>query len=147
MAKAKSAYGHGTGKSHPVDLHVGARLRARRSLLGMTQTNLGDAIGLAFRQVQKYERGVNRISASKLFKLSQVLDVPIYYFFDDMPPKVEAGSSAKGRGGAKEPVSYDLDLMVRRETLEFVRAYYKIENADVRQRVRELIKSVGAAGG
>ncbi len=92
MAKSRQAYGRGTGTLHPVDVHVGARVRQRRTLLGMNQTKLGQAIGLTFQQVQKYERGTNRISASRLFELSQVLDVPIQYFFDDMPPEVAAAS-------------------------------------------------------
>ena len=76
----KSGHGRGTGIPSPVDVHVGARLRQRRTLLGMSQTTLGDAIGLTFQQVQKYERGSNRISASRLFALTRVLDVPIEYF-------------------------------------------------------------------
>src|ERR1700733_2217914 len=69
----------------PVDMHVGARIRLRRTLMGMSQERLGDALGLTFQQVQKYERGVNRVGASRLFDLSRVLDVPISFFFDDMP--------------------------------------------------------------
>ena len=111
MAKVKTGYGRGTGKPHPVDVHVGARVRARRTLLGMTQTDLGDAAGLTFQQIQKYERGTNRISASRLFKLCQVLDVPVNFFFEGISPKVTARSPKKGRGGAEEPVSFDLDLM------------------------------------
>ncbi len=146
MAKSKSGYGHGTGIPSAVDVHVGARLRQRRTLLGMTQTNLGDAQGLTFQQVQKYERGTNRISASRLFELSQVLDVPIGFFFEDMPPEVAASSLAtEGRGRSEEPVSYEPDPMVKRETLELVRAYYKIEDADVRQRVYQLITGLGTA--
>ena len=148
MAKSKLRYGHGTGKRHPVDLHVGARVRQRRTLLGMTQTDLADATGLTFQQVQKYENGTNRISASRLYDLSRVLDVPIEYFFDDMPPEVAASSLAtKERGKAKKPPSYEPDPMARRETLELVRAYYKIENADVRQRLYQFTKAVGAGAG
>ena len=143
MTKVKSAYGRGTGKSHPVDIYVGARLRARRTLLGMTQTDLGDTAGLTFQQIQKYERGTNRVSASRLYDLCRVLDVPVNFFFDGLISK--AKSPAKRRGGAEEPVSFDLDLMARRETLQFVRAYYGIENADIRKRVYELTKAVGAA--
>jgi transcriptional regulator with XRE-family HTH domain len=144
MAIAKSEYGRGTGKPHPVDVHVGARVRLRRTLRGMTQTDLADAIGLTFQQVQKYERGVNRIGSSRLYKLSQVLDVPINYFFDDMPPAAKASSPGKGRGRAKGPVKIEPDPFARRETLSLVRAYDKIEDADIRQRVYELTKAVGA---
>ncbi len=103
MAKSKPRFGHGTGKPHPVDIHVGARARMRRTLLGMTQTDLGDALGLTFQQVQKYENGNNRISASRLYDLYRVLDVPIEYFFEDMPPEVAAISPApKRRSKAKK---------------------------------------------
>ena len=147
MAKSKPQFGRGTGKPHPVDVHVGVRARMRRTLLGMTQTDLADALGLTFQQVQKYESGKNRISASRLCDLCRVLDVSINYFFEDMPPEVATGSPAtKRRGKAKKLTGYEPDLMVKRETLEFVRAYYKIEDADVRNRVRELITGLGAAG-
>ena len=147
MAKSKPAYGRGPGKSSPVDVHVGARVRQRRTLLGMTQAMLGDALGLSFQQVQKYERGTHRISAGKLFRLSQVLDMPINYFFEDMPPEVAAISPAtKGRGRAKKLPGYDLDPMTTQETMSLVRAYYKIEDADVRKRVYQLITGLGAGG-
>ncbi len=147
MAKSKPRFGRGSGKRHPVDVHVGGRVKQRRKLLGMTQTDLGDAIGLTFQQVQKYERGANRIGASRLLALARALDVPIEYFFEDMPPEVAAISPApKGRGKAKKLPSYAPDPMVKRETLEFVRAYYEIEDADVRKGVRDLTKVLGAAG-
>ncbi len=149
MAKSKSGsklgYGHGTGIPNPVDVHVGARLRMRRTLLGMNQTNLGDAIGVTFQQVQKYEKGANRISASRLYALSGTLDVSIEYFFSDMPTAVAASSPTLGRGRAKKPPSYEPDPVASRETLELVRAYYKIEDANVRNRLRELAKALGAA--
>ena len=147
MAKSKRRFGHGTGRPSPVDVHAGAQVRLRRKLLGMTQTGLGDAIGLTFQQVQKYESGTNRISASRLCDLSRVLDVSIEYFFEDMPTAVAAVSSAtKGRGKAKKLPGIEPDLMVKRETLEFVRAYYRIEDADVRKGVYQLTKAMGAAG-
>ena len=144
MAKSKPRHGHGTGIPSPVDVHVGARMRQRRTLLGMTQTDLADALGMSFQQVQKYERGTNRIGSSRLFKLSQVLDVPIEYFFEGMPPTVAAILPGKGRGKAKKPPRYEPDPLVKRETLELVRAYHKIEDADVRKRVYELTKTLGA---
>ncbi len=143
---SKLGYGRGTGIPSPIDVHVGTRLRVRRTLLGMSQTDLGDALGVTFQQVQKYERGMNRISASRLFDLSRVLDVPVEYFFGDMPAGVVGGSPAtEKRGRAKKPPSYELDPMAKRETLELVRAYYKIEDANVRNRLRELTKAIGAA--
>ncbi len=108
MAKFKPRFGRGSGKRHPVDVHVGGRVKQRRKLLGMTQTDLGDALGLSFQQVQKNERGVNRIGASRLCELSRVLDVPIIYFFEGMPPEVAAIPSAtKGRGKAKKLPGYE----------------------------------------
>ncbi len=149
MAKSKSGsklgYGHGTGIPNPVDVHVGARLRVRRTLLGMSQTTLGDAIDLTFQQVQKYERGMNRISASRLFDLSRVLDVPIEYFFGEMPAEATGSLAGKGRSRAGRPPSDDLDPMVKRETLELVRAYYKITDPEIRKRLFELTKALGAA--
>ncbi len=99
-------YGRGTGRPNPVDVHVGARVRLRRTLLGMSQEKLGEAIGLTFQQVQKYERGANRIGSSRLYDLSRVLDVPIEFFFDEMPADVAASSPAQSRGMSEEPVKY-----------------------------------------
>ncbi len=147
MANSKPSYGRGTGIPNPVDVHVGARVRVRRKLLGMTQTKLGDALGLTFQQVQKYEKGANRIGSSRLYDLSRVLALPIEHFFEDMPADIAASSPAKGRGKANEPPGYELDPMVKRETLELVRAYYKIENADVRQGLYIYAKALGAGAG
>ncbi len=145
MAKSKLGYGHGTGIPNPVDVHVGARLRVRRTLLGMSQTTLGGSLGVSFQQMQKYERGANRISASRLFDLSRILDVPIQFFFDDMPAAVAASSPTKDGGKAKKPPSYEPDPMATRETLELVRAYYKISDPQVRKRLFEMTKALGAA--
>ncbi len=146
MGRAAGAeHGRGTGRPNPVDIHVGARVRLRRTLLGMSQEKLGEAIGLTFQQVQKYERGANRIGSSRLYDLSKVLDVPVAYFFEDMPDTVAASSPAQRRGMAEEPVSYELDPMAKRETLELVRAYYKIDNPTVRKRLFEMTKALGAA--
>src|SRR6266567_5359493 len=84
-------------KPNPTDSHVGARVRLRRTLLGMSQEKLGNAIGLTFQQVQKYERGANRIGASRLFDLSRVLDVPVAFFFDDMPETLSATYSGSSQ--------------------------------------------------
>ncbi len=145
MGKVASVHGRGTGKPSPVDVHVGARVRMRRTLFGMTQTSLGEAIGLTFQQVQKYEWGTNRVSSSRLFDLSRVLDVPVEFFFEDMPDKVAASSSSQSHGRAGESSSYELDPMAKRETLELVRAYYKISDARVRKRLFEMTKTLGVA--
>ena len=145
MAKLKLRFGHGTGKPHPVDVHIGARVRMRRKLLGMTQTNLGDALGLTFQQVQKYERGANRIGSSRLYDLSRVFDVSVEHFFEDMPPEVAASSLAsKGHGRTKKLPSSAPNPMANPETLALVRAYYSIKDTDVRKRIRELTRILGA---
>ena len=114
----------------------------------MNQTKLGDALGLTFQQVQKYENGKNRISASRLYDLSRVLDVSIEHFFENMSTVVAASSpAAKKSGKAKKPPSYEPNPMHRRETLELVRAYYKIENAGIRQRLYQFTKAMGADAG
>lgn len=125
----------------PVDVHVGSRVRLRRTLLGMSQEKLGAALGLTFQQIQKYERGTNRIGSSRLYQLSRVLDVPVSFFFDDMP------GAASGRPGFAESAqaSFDQDHLSKRETLELVRAYYRIAEPAVRARLFDLVKALGAA--
>ncbi len=125
---------------NPVDIHVGSRVRLRRTLLGMSQEKLGDALGLTFQQVQKYERGVNRIGASRLYHLSQILDVPVSFFFDDMPTFDTAGAVPGMRETKAGP--FESDPMVKRETLELVRAYYRITDAPARKRLFELTKAI-----
>ncbi len=130
---------------NPVDVHVGGRLRIRRTLLGLSQTSLADAIGLTFQQVQKYERGTNRMGSSRLYDVSRILDVPVTYFFEEMPAEVAASSPAQRRRTAKGPPDYKPDPMAKRETLELVRAYYKITNPQVRKRLFEMVKALGVA--
>jgi transcriptional regulator with XRE-family HTH domain len=131
------------GFPNPVDVHVGSRIRLRRTLLGLSQEKLAEAIGLTFQQVQKYERGANRVGSSRLFDLSRVLDVPISYFFDEMPNSVQDKSPSRLMGLATPPtVEYEPDPMAKRETLELVRAYYRITEPAVRKRLFELIKSI-----
>jgi transcriptional regulator with XRE-family HTH domain len=132
------------GKPNPIDVHVGARVRLRRTLLGMSQEKLGEALGLTFQQVQKYERGTNRIGASRLFDLSRVLEVPVSFFFEEMASEVAERSPAQLQSGVAEerPSEFEADPMAKRETLELVRAYYRINNLTVRKRVFELAKSI-----
>jgi transcriptional regulator with XRE-family HTH domain len=129
-----------------VDIHVGSRVRMRRTLLGMSQEKLGDALGLTFQQVQKYERGANRVGASRLFEISRILDVPVSFFFEDMPseaaePQFVAGAN---QGDAETSEEFDRDPLAKRETLELVRAYYRIGDPRVRKRVFELTKAVAS---
>lgn len=135
------------GKPNPVDVHVGSRVRMRRTLLGISQERLGQALGLTFQQVQKYERGANRIGASRLFDLSRVLDVPVSFFFEEMAEDVKEQSPGKLFERAEEPAAYQApeDAMSKRETLELVRAYYRIPDADARRRLFELVRSLASA--
>ncbi len=148
MVRAEQAMGADReGRPSPIDVHVGARIRLRRTLLGMSQERLGEALGLTFQQVQKYERGVNRVGASRLFDLSRVLDVPISFFFDDMPDSLASsfgGQPGRRSAGFPEPQDgFGDDTLNRRETLELVRAYYRITDPAIRKRVFDLIKSMG----
>jgi transcriptional regulator with XRE-family HTH domain len=134
------------GGSHPIDVHVGARIRVRRTLLGLSQEKLGEMIGLTFQQVQKYERGSNRVGASRLFDLARVLDVPMSFFFEDMDDK-PSGRQSRRRGAAEDRASYTAagSPITKRETLELVRAYYHIDDADVRRRVFDLVRAMSHA--
>lgn len=134
------------GFPNPIDVHVGHRIRQRRTLLGFSQEKLGEAIGLTFQQVQKYERGANRVSSSRLFDLSRILDVPISFFFEEMPGDIQRKSPANLMNVSEpEAIEYEPDPMARRETLEFVRAYYKISNKPTRRRLADLVKTLGKA--
>ena len=147
MRGGQEGAGERESRPSPIDVHVGTRIRLRRTLLGMSQERLGEALGLTFQQVQKYERGVNRVGASRLFDLSRVLDVPISFFFDDMPDTLAAtyGTQPTRRvaGFAEQQEGFGDDSLNRRETLELVRAYYRITDPSLRKRVFELIKSMG----
>jgi transcriptional regulator with XRE-family HTH domain len=122
------------------------RVRLRRTLLGISQMKLAEAIGLTFQQVQKYESGANRVSSSRLYDLAGILDVPLAYFFDEMSAGVSAQTpSALMRTKHRPENEQEKDPLAKRETLEFVRAYYKIEDPAVRKRVFELTKAVAKA--
>ena len=149
--------------SNPVDVHVGNRIRLRRTLLGMSQERLGNALGLTFQQVQKYERGRNRVGASRLYDLACVLDVPVAFFFTGLPDPVgsmepcQAGpegvsepgvqlaeNMTAGEASASATGTGDMGLFSRRETIELIRAYYGIEDSGTRRRVLDLVRSMGA---
>ncbi len=126
-------------KPDPIDIHVGSRVRLRRTLLGMSQEKLGNALGLTFQQIQKYERGANRIGSSRLYRLSKIMDIPVSFFFEEVPE----GILDNQPGLSEDGVGYEADQLSKRETLELVRAYYKIMDPKVRKRVFELVKAVG----
>jgi len=116
---------------HPVDLHVGKRLRHRRWMIGMTQQQLANAVGIKFQQIQKYESGANRVSASRLWDLSQALSVPVSFFFDGL----EATDAVTGDGTVTP------EMFADKETLELVRAYYALEERP-RQKLLDFTKSL-----
>ena len=130
------------GNPDPVDVHVGSRLRLRRTLIGMSQEQLAAALNITFQQVQKYERGTNRISASRLYQASRTLGVPVAWFFEEMSD-VAASASATPAVVAGEKAGIDPDRkLLRRETLELVRAYYSITDARLRRRLYEMAKAM-----
>lgn len=137
---AKRQHTDANGSPNPVDIHVGGRVRLQRTLLGLSQEKLGESVGLTFQQIQKYERGANRIGASRLHEFSQILDVPVSFFFDgfdqDLLKKSSKKSKAKNNGTEGE------DYLQKRETLELVRAYYRIPDALVRKRLFDTIKAL-----
>ena len=126
----------------PIDAYVGARVRERRLLLGMSQQALGAKLGVTFQQLQKNERGTNRIAASRLVDLSNALSVPIQHFFDEMP---EAVSTAAFRRNSKYKPAFSIkseDVSARAETIRLVRAYYAIKDAKVRKMVMKLAREL-----
>lgn len=125
----------------PIDAHVGGRIRARRGLLGMSQKDLGGKVGLTFQQIQKYERGANRIGSGRLFEFSRILGVPISYFFDEMSTDLKAYAEKGAKKGKAIPANApDAEILDRRETLDLVRTFYQIEDNVVRQRFLDLMR-------
>lgn len=128
----------------PIDLHVGARLRQRRTEVGISQEQLGKATGLTFQQIQKYERGINRVSASKLYHLGKILDVVPGFFFEGLAGHLAGSVVREGDGQAPlEGTSPETNIMQRQETQELIYAYYRIGDAKQRKRILELIKDMG----
>ncbi len=129
---------------HPVDIHVGKRLRLRRNIAGLSQEAVAKAVGITFQQIQKYERGVNRMSASRLFEFAQVLQVPIPYFFEGLDPSAALQDSESGEMTytlAEPSAAFEHEEISKRETLEMMRNYYRIP-PQVRKRISDLIRSV-----
>lgn len=125
---------------NPIDVHVGGRVKMRRMLVGLSQEKLGTSMGLTFQQIQKYEKGMNRIGASRLFRLSQVLGVPVQFFFDGMP--VIESTPAIGMAEPKqEALLYEFSNTD--DGLELNRAFVKVTDAGVRKSVIELVRSLG----
>ena len=128
------------GIPNPIDIYVGQRLKQKRTLLGLSQTKMADKLGITFQQVQKYEKGTNRMSASRLIDLASVLDVPITYFFDDMPDTVSKQSPRLWANKLIDSVPEMDNPMVKSETLTLVRAYYEIKDRTKRKSIINLCK-------
>ena len=129
-------------KPNPMDIHVGSRVRLRRMVIGMSQEKLGERMGLTFQQIQKYEKGTNRIGASRLFQLSQILDVPVQFFFEDAPNSmINRGAAVAGFAESKTE-AYLLDFLNSRDGLELNRAFVKITDPKVRKRVVDLVRAL-----
>lgn len=131
-------------KPHPVDIHVGSRVRLRRTLRGMSQQRLAGELGLTFQQVQKYERGANRIGASRLYELSEVLDVPPSFFFEGIAATGKRRPTSEQREDVA-PATAESEQFAKREILELVRAYDRIDNREIRDRLFALVKAVSAS--
>ena len=133
------------GKPNSVDGYVGSRLRLRRTLLGYSQEKLADALGITFQQVQKYERGTNRISASRLYKLSQILEVSVTYFFDEYGSSKfnqDDGAVIASLSDGEQDEFNHSDILNKKETIELVRTYYSIKNPKIRKDLMKLIKTM-----
>lgn len=121
---------------NPVDIHVGSRVRLRRVLLGMSQEKLAERLGLTFQQVQKYEKGTNRISASRLQQIAQILEVPISYFYDELP-----GDLSNDNFDAPAP-DFVVNFLSNAESLQLMKAFVRIHDGKVRRKVVELVKAI-----
>ena len=119
-------------------MHVGSRIRLRRRLLGLSQTKLGDAVGLTFQQIQKYENGANRVGASRIYHLATALNVPVSFFFDAMPSEL-VGELPESRA---EEDWMPGDLLAERETLELLRDYHRITDATLRKKLLNMVRAM-----
>ena len=128
---------HAPRSANPVDVHVGSRVRMRRQIMKMSQEKLGDQLGVTFQQVQKYERGANRVGASRLWRLSQVLDVPISFFFEGLTNEIEAGEFADGD---QMPIVYD--FINSSDGVALAKAVSQIKSKAVRRQILELARSL-----
>jgi len=127
---------------NPTDKHVGSRVRMRRMMLGMSQEKLGDALGLTFQQVQKYEKGTNRIGASRLQQISHILQVPVSFFFEGAP-SAHASSKADGMGEAPSP-AYVSDFLATSDGLALTKAFMRIDDSKLRRRIVDLVEQIAS---
>ena len=130
---------------NPIDKHVGSRVRMRRMMLGMSQEKLGDALGLTFQQVQKYEKGTNRIGASRLQQISQILQVPVAFFFEGAP-QLAGGPVPTGTEAAPSP-AYVSDFLATSDGLSLTKAFMRIPDAKLRRRIVDLVQQIAGEEG
>ena len=128
-----------TKSPNPIDKHVGARVRMRRLLVGMSQEKLGTALGITFQQIQKYEKGTNRIGASRLQQIGEVLGVPVSYFFEDAQGEALAPGFSDNRSG-----DYVADFLATSEGLQLTKSFMKVKDPKVRRRIVDLVSSLAA---
>jgi len=128
---------------NPIDIHVGSRVRLRRMMLGMSQEKLGESLGITFQQIQKYEKGTNRIGASRLQHISSVLSVPVSFFFEDAPGPPGASEAAVGMAESR-PASYMTDFLSSSEGIQLNKAFTRIKDSKLRRRIIDLVRA--AAG-
>ncbi|HCL67344.1 MAG: helix-turn-helix transcriptional regulator [Rhizobium sp.] len=127
-------------KPNPIDIHVGSRIRLRRTMLGMSQEKLGESLGITFQQIQKYEKGTNRVGASRLQNISSILNVPVSFFFEDAPGD-QAGASGMAEASSS---NYVVDFLSSSEGLQLNRAFVKIADPKVRRKLVDLVKALAA---
>jgi transcriptional regulator with XRE-family HTH domain len=128
---------------NPIDKHVGSRVRMRRMMLNMSQEKLGDALGLTFQQVQKYEKGTNRIGASRLQQISHILQVPVSFFFDGAP-HVPGAARSEGMAEAPSP-AYVSDFLATSDGLALTKAFMRITDNKLRRRIVDLVEQIAAS--
>ncbi|MGI9479502.1 MAG: helix-turn-helix domain-containing protein [Hyphomicrobiaceae bacterium] len=147
MVQTRSSDAVNPRKSNPVDVHVGGRVRLRRMLMGMSQEKLGESLGLTFQQVQKYEKGANRIGASRLFELARILGVTVQYFFEELTGAED--DTAVDPNGFNETTSDDylVEFLNSREGIELNRAFLRIEDPRARRAILELVRSLADVNG
>jgi transcriptional regulator with XRE-family HTH domain len=128
-------------KPNPIDIHVGSRIRLRRNMLGMSQERLGENLGITFQQIQKYEKGTNRVGASRLQAIASILSVPVAFFFEDAPGRENGNASGLSEDNS---TTYVVDFLNSPEGLQLNRAFVRISDAKVRRKVVDLVKALAA---
>ena len=127
-------------RPNPTDIHVGSRIRMRRNILGMSQEKLGESLGITFQQIQKYEKGTNRVGASRLQAIASILDVPVAFFFAEVPGRKSALDGLSDGDGSR----FVIDFVNSGEGLQLNRAFARIADAKVRRKVVELVKALAS---